>query len=313
MDEQGLIAYFEDGVNPAVWDYQFRLDSIAEVYGLLQMYTQQINYVDCYPGQSIFETSSTSAFRNSNTLNTLSTDTNMYYTLQNPQVTTIGSQNYFEYDLSLSSNRNNIYLLELSTGIKYDTASFYSGSGSNSHNTVTLNGTTLDTNYYKVTASNFNRDFLNLTLEIKYPTGTSYYQLTQTATPSFHIKMEVNNCTNLSALNQFYITNFGRYNTSNSITTNFIYFDDCIKVNNLNFNGCTPLPQVINSISPIRITAGTQDTVKIEGHGFESSRGSGGVFLKDADNGGQTYVELDNIDYHCCPTKVHLFFVEVLC
>ena len=297
MDEQGLIVYFDDGVNPEAWDYQFRLDSLAQVYGLMDMYTSQINYVDCYPGKSIFENSSTSNGRLSQSVNTLSNDTNLYYTLQNPQITTSGSQNYFEYDLDLHSNRDSIYLLELTTGIRYDTMSFFAGSGTNSHIIVTLNGAKLDTNYYKITTLNFYRDYFTLALELKFPSGNSYYQLTNTPTPALHIKMEVNNCSRLSILNQFYITQYGRYNVTNSLTSDFLYFDDCARVNNLNFNGCTPQLSVINSISPTQIKGGTGDVVTISGHGFGNSRGAGGVFFKNADNGGQTYVQLDSADY----------------
>ena len=45
-DIQGYIKYFNDNFNKAIVDYQYSLDSLAQAYNLIELYTQ-LNYVDC--------------------------------------------------------------------------------------------------------------------------------------------------------------------------------------------------------------------------------------------------------------------------
>jgi hypothetical protein len=67
-------------------------------------------------------------------------------------------------------------------------------------------------------------------------------------------------------------------------------------------NTCMPSfalnpPPVISSISPSTITAGVGQTLTITGSGFGSSRGTGNLSFKNANDGGVTTVQLDNLDW----------------
>ena len=315
FNEQGFIKFFEDGINPEVWDYQFSLDSIAQAYNLLELYTQ-INYVDCYPSVSVFSSDSIENIKNlenlnipsdksdnllvinktSHSINTNFNDTNITCTLENQQITSSNGHKYFEFDISLSDSLSGIYFYDAVVKFKYDTLSFGSRIRARQKLTATRANVILDTIAYgRPGIADAQNDVAVITIPGRAQTITSYYQLTTNPSPAVHIQIEILDCGHTSSIVQIASSTFANYTISpNMVTPNFQY--DTINIaNTIAFIGCGSM--YINSIAPYVAHAGIQDTITIKGSGFGNIRGTGNVFLKNADNGGQTYLQLDSMDY----------------
>ncbi len=316
FNEQGFIKYFKDGINPEVWDWQFSLDSLAQVYGLMDLYTQ-LNYVDCYPGQSIFNdvTSSTESsarsssltednypvtYNNSYRSSALNAiDTNLTSTLQNAQITASNGYKYFEFDLSLSDSINNIYFQQGVLKLKYDTLSFGSRIRLNNKVTISRQTVLLDANSYgNVSCNDSQRDMISIVLPPAHGSQPrNFYSLSTAPQPAVHLKIEILDCNHSSTILQYPTISTIAYYTLNPNDTLPTYGYDTLNLaNDINYSGCGG-PIYITSIVPDHVRAGTRDTVTITGGGFQSRRNNGNVFLKNADNGGQTYLHLDSIDY----------------
>lgn len=304
FNEQGFLKYFKDGINPVISDWQFSLDSLAKVYDLMELYTQ-LNYVDCYPAQSIFDnelvqneeppTASNSDYRSSS-VNAI--DTNLTSTLENPQLTTFGGRKYFEFDISLSDSAAGIYLNQAIVKIKYDTLTF--GSRIKFNNKITLSrGTVLldTTTYRNPSGLDFTNEIITIVIGNTHDSLISFYDLSSTPTPTVHVKIEIMDCNHVSAIEQFQFNTFAFYTLGATTALPIFSYDTLNTPNNLNFSGCGGGIVYINSILPSNVRAGTGDLVTINGGGFGSTRGSGNVFLKNADDGGRTYLQLDSMDY----------------
>lgn len=125
----------------------------------------------------------------------------------------------------------------------------------------------------------------------------NYYSLTSTPQPAVHLKIEILDCNHSSTIIQYpTVTTIAYYTLSPTDTLPLFGYDTLNLANDINFSGCGG-SIYITSIVPDIVRAGTGDTVTITGGGFQSPRNNGNVFLKNADNGGQTYLHLDSIDY----------------
>ena len=314
FNEQGFIKYFEDGINPEVWDYQFSLDSLAQVYNLMELYTQ-INYVDCYPNRSIFSFN-TVVSKNRNEADTVIYnetnapdcvnnathellnlyDTNITCTLQNPEITAWAGHKYFEFDISLSDSLTGIFFYEAVLKFKYDTLTFGSRIRYNNKILVTRSAATADTSTYgNPTPYDSQNDIASISMGVHAPTTPTYFELTETPTPTTHVKIEIQDCAHIGSIDQIVTSTLSYFTTDPHIAPPIYHYDTINNANNLPFDGCGTM--FISSIFPYHVRAGTSDTVTITGSGFGASRGTGNIFLKNADDGGQTYLHLDSMDY----------------
>ena len=319
FNEQGYIKYFEDNINPELWDYQFSLDSLAQVYNLMEVYTQ-LNYVDCYPGQVVFPSVKPNTRRmqspeahSSIPLNISATtgDTNITFTLQNPQLSYSNGHRYFEFDFSISDSTSGVYFTQLIAKITYDTLTFGKNIGGTSRIDVTRGVITSDSiSYNEPHSTNYRSNILSLVVGIPLPLTHTYIDLSETPQSVAHIKMQIDDCGMPSIIHQTVVTVFAKYSLQEHMGTSQTSYDTINVVNDLSFGGCTNgNSSYITSISPFHVRAGVGDTVTLNGRGFGAIKGNGNIFLPNADNGGSTFVHLDSVDYIYPWTDTILKFV----
>ncbi|QNF33002.1 T9SS type A sorting domain-containing protein [Adhaeribacter swui] len=68
-------------------------------------------------------------------------------------------------------------------------------------------------------------------------------------------------------------------------------------INKAQGNQRTKATPAISSFTPDTLTAGTGSLLTIRGSGFGSSRGTGSVQFRNADNGGASFIDITNADY----------------
>ena len=306
FDERGFIEYFNDDVNKIAVDYSgLSFDSLAQVYDVLEFYTQ-ITYVDCYPGTTLFEThKKISPSVGSNEINVMyrneeenAVQREITYTLQNTLITTSGGTNYLEFDISFSDNENSIYFAGGAVYLAYDTLVFGSNIAFNSNNQITRGTVTQSTSTFAnpYFSNGFNDSTLLITINRRQPVTTSsvFYDLTSTPTDAVHLKLEILNCNAIGSILPIVPSIHTIFSTVQVNPSSYLNYSAIIVANSISFNGCG---LNIYGISPISVRGGVGDILAITGSGFGNSRGSGLVYLKNADNGGNTYMPVDSIDY----------------
>ncbi len=303
-DIQGYIKYFNDNFNKAIVDYQFSLDSLAQAYNLIELYTQ-LNYVDCGPapiiGHQIAQTpvhipdSNEITFLNART----ATDTTLTYTLMNPQITGT-SIKYFEFDIGLSDNIDPIYFVSGSIRIRCDSTIFGSMLHQRNKVWVTNIGPLLDTiNSYKpATVLDYQRENIWIMLVQRMPPAfsTNYVSLTDTPTPCIHVKIEVLDCTHTGYLTQMlgnwpYLYPQFSLSPSTVPLPSYQTFDYS---SSTYFQGCGIVQ--VSSMRPDTVAGGVGDTVTIRGINFGGRGANSKIFIKNADDGGMTYISLNYSD-----------------
>ena len=304
-DIQGYIKYFDDDFNKAIVDYQYSLDSLAEAYNLMQLYTQ-LNYIDCHAPSPVVGHHSLDSYTHvadSNETNFLSAmsafDTTMTYTLMNPQITGTSTK-YFEFDIGLSDNMDSIYFVSASIKIRCDSTIF--GSMLKQHNKVWVNniGPLTDTvNSYKpASVLDYQRENIWVLLVQRNPGtfSTNFVPLSSTPTPCIHVKIEIMDCTHTGYLTQIlgnrpYL--YPQYSLSPSAgpLPSYQTFDYS---SSAYFQGCGNVQLL--SINPDTVAGGVSDTVTIRGTNFGARGANSQIFVRNADDGGHTYITLNYFD-----------------
>ncbi len=285
-NEQGYVRYSLDDVNPDVIDYwQFQLPDLASAYNLMELCTQ-LQYTDCTP-QPIPQLQ---AF-----------DTTLTVTLQNPNVTTLNGNKAFEFDISLSDNVDYIYFLNNRLKVEYDTNIFVPFIWtSNKIDASYSSAFAASGAYTNILLSSYGDNILSVGVSAKSPGSfgfNSYIDLPTTPLPAVHIIMEIKDCAWADSLvpNNTAGVLHARYSFLSSSNSLFAKYSVEDVGNGVKFSGCGL--KYISSISPLHVRGGVQDTVTFTGLGFGSTQGTSHVYLRNADNGGATFIHLDSIDY----------------
>ena len=313
-DLQGYIKYFDDDFNHQIVDYQYSLDSLAQVYNLIDLSTQ-LHYIDCHGISPFADHDNFKLTRhahnkhdydieeyvkaiNLRTNSTATFDTSIVFTLMNPLISG-ASPKYFEFDLGLSDNQNAVYFANAFPQFSYDTLTFFPQIKNAGKITLLNNLLLSDPNTYKtVTATDLFRDVITLNIINKNPppVGFSLVDLPSVATPAVHVKMEINNCSHSSYIVQYIasVPYMPKYSLTQNSSVPLLSYDSIGSTSNILISGCGPVQ--ILSINPDVVAGGIGDTVTITGINFGSSQNPGKIFLKDANNGGQNYINLDSND-----------------
>ncbi len=285
-NEQGYIRYSLDDVNPDVIDYwQFQLPDLASAYNLMELYTQ-LQYTDCTPQP---------------TPQVQAVDTILTVTLQNPHITTLNGNKAFEFDISLSDNVDYIYFLNNRLKVEYDTNVFVPFIGTSNKIDVSYSPTFAASGAYtNMILSSFSDSILSVGVSAKPPGSfgfNGYIDLPTTPLPAVHIIMEIKDCALADSLlpNNTAGVLHARYSLLSSSNSLFAKYDTEDVGNGVKFSVCGL--KYISSISPLHVRGGVQDTVTFTGLGFGSTRGTSHIYLRNADNGGATFIHLDSVDY----------------
>lgn len=331
FNQQGYIKYLDDNINKLIIDYKFQLDSLAAAYGMMELLTQ-INYTDCNPGESIFQNNNFNQtsfipydksqdefphydnakgaqiisskladkkIHSREKENTRSTST-LTYKMSN--ITVTGStQKYAEFDVSIFDNQGTGYLDQSCTRIKYNTSVFGDSVVQNNAVMITAAPLIADTTAYAVPYA------LDLSPDAIYVLADEHvYSQNKVLVPTaavklFHVKMKIQNCIPPSNIKvEDTALWFGDLMLSFSAYADFpndtfqTYYDGIVANENKVMPPCT---LTINSITPPVVNGGVGDTVTVSGIKFGATQGNGGIFLRNSDDGGQTYLSLDPTDY----------------
>ncbi len=288
----------DDKVNPEVVDYwQFRLDSLAQVYDMVELYTQ-LNFVDCNSPASQINSAPDSIIANS------ISDTSLTYSLANPAVITFQGHKAFAFDIQLSDSLNTIYFSYANLRLRYDSLTFGTNIYASGKAHIFPSSFFSDTITYGVNPITISDDLTGGPNSLKINTHFNQYTwivnyhflpLSTTPVSIARLVIEIENCNVPSIITPYPAPSqlLNHYVLVDSLLpTNQIY-NSVHCINPVNFPGCGT--RYISSITPDTVNAGVGDTVTINGFGFGNTQGTGNVFLKSA-NVVNLDVPLDAID-----------------
>lgn len=212
------------------------------------------------------------------------------FSFQNMQVTgTI--QKFYEFDVAAYSSLSNSYLDFAQVDIDYAPAAFGNSVVAASNVTVSYVPAFPIANYPYLFKSDNNTNILRVLLSADLTTPNRL-TLPTTLTNLFHVKIKVN-CN--QAVNLSFTGSTGGGYTPNATTTNLP--TNFNPVNDNDFDGTLACALTISSFSPPSINGGRSEILTINGANFGATQGTGYIQLKNANDGGASYIQLDADDY----------------
>lgn len=309
---EGFIRYFNDGINYAVVDWQFSLDSLAHVYDMLDLFTT-LTLVDCggvippfnpkgnlpilsaptYPNIPIPNIPvNISSSINSSRIN---------YHLVNRHITSTVPR-YFEFDIMIDDDVDPGYLHSADMVITYPVNIFGSNIVGVSHLILSSVGAMANTNAYILNPYDVPSHSDKFAIQIR-PDSTStnsLVNLPDVATEMLHVRMEIIDCNSSGVLQM--PSPAGLITSQNAWFSSSTYnsspptsYDIKDYASPIYFPSCDMhIDAILSSHMPIR--GGTDDTVTITGMNFDTTRGTGNIWLRNA-NDNTSFLPLDSSDY----------------
>lgn len=222
------------------------------------------------------------------------------FTLENEQFT--GSNpRFFEFDVMVECNTLGTFLNNAPIHLSYNTNAFGSNIVANNKITVTKGTAFADPTYEdpNLLSNDWSSDTVVVILSFDYTVPMNRTEVPTSATKMLHIKIEIANCyeqTKMFFVNQSiaeFVTTFTTTATE-PWTGTIVNYDDVNYTGDLDLKLCVPV--ITTFTNPIH--GGIGDVLTIEGKHFGNSRGTGEVWLTDANVGGQyMYKKQDPVDY----------------
>ena len=304
---EGFIRYFDDGVNFQVADWQFQFDNTQAVYDYLQ-FNYGLVMVDCNAGLVVNHQHHHQDFFphtniQSNSINSQivlqsvnGAGGSITSTMMNRHINN-GTPKTFEFDIALSgTNDSTVYFGAFQTELVYDTLTF----GShvlNDTNTYIYNSGILPDSSYEVVANAVSADRIRINAQftIPMPTGGALIRLPLVPQTAIHVILEIKDCNHQSSISSPSFSNpYTGYSDTIAPLTWVVYgYDTIIYSNPIEFPKCGTMH--IDRVTSF-LNGGVHDVMTIEGANFQSSRGSGKIFVRTA-NDTYSYLELDSTDY----------------
>ncbi len=239
------------------------------------------------------------------------------FSFENPQITGSGTQ-YFEFDIYASATSNSTYFDQCLIKIAYNTTAF--GTYVVGNNKVTI---TKASSFNSATYNNPNVDVIDDTSSVIsvalvtdfQQTSWNRTQLTTTPIPMLHFKIEIAQCnvnTDLEFTDVSFTPLFSFYTiNANDDLLDVVSYNNTNYLNDLNIVLCEfDIYSFTSPVYPGKYYKGTidPDTVMvINGAGFGNTRGNGNVYFLNANDGGSSYVPLNNYDFrNWSDTKIEI-------
>jgi len=215
---------------------------------------------------------------------------------------------YLEFDIMVSANNNITYFDYALFRISYNTSSFGSNVVANNKVTITKGAT-----FNSATCTNPNADKIDQTPSVTgVPFGSDFNQtswnrtlVTTTPTQLLHFKIEIANCNtnpNINFTDVSFTPLFSFYaQTATADIVDTYGYDNTFYSGTITQILCKPT--ISNFTSPVYPGAyypgnpTNKALLTIQGSNFGATRGNGNVYFKNADDGGQTYVNLNAFDF----------------
>lgn len=224
----------------------------------------------------------------------------LQYTIENETVTGNGPK-YLEFDINMLASGSGTFIDNSPIYLIYSTSAFGDSIFGRGNITVT-NGAVLSSPTY-LDPMTYSGDKGIDTILLAIGTDFNVVNKVRTEAPTgisstlVHVKIKIKNCHQYSGIffaKQVTMNSFTWHTVSANAASPTFFYDDVITTGSLNDKTCDPL---IDDVSPTR-RAGTGDVIVIHGKYFGASRGNGEVMVKDANDGGNTFIrKQDPIDY----------------
>ena len=313
---EGFIRYYKDGINYAVNDWQFSLDSLAQLYDLMDLYTT-LNLVDCgvapLPASNPHHTNHPYVLPSytNNQLQpvgphptSIATQSNIHFDFLNRHIMVAGSQKYFEFDIAISDDVDTGYFYASTFTVKYPSQIFGYNIVDNNKVEVTTTGSLSGTTAYLINPYDerpSNSDTLIIQIIPDSTSSDPFVNLPDigpTLHPALHVRIEITDCFPAAGISMRWVNPYV-YPTYSATQ----YYSSSIPISYilpwwstvLHFPSCGIHVDAITATT-MPITGGTQDTVTITGLDFDSARMSGNVWVRTANDNG-SYIHLDSVDY----------------
>lgn len=212
------------------------------------------------------------------------------FSFQNAVTTGTSTQKYYEFDVAAFASNSNSYLDFVQVDIDYAAAAFGNSVVAASNVTVTQVPAFPATNYPNFYKFDNSTNILRVVLGADFSTPNRLI-LPTTLTNLFHVKIKVNCNQNVN------LSFTGATGGAESPSATSPSFANYSPVNDNDFDGTVACALNITSFSPSQINGGKNEILTINGVNFGATQGSGYVQLKNADDGGNTYLQLDADDY----------------
>lgn len=232
---------------------------------------------------------------NSNHINP-KTVQNIKFEILNEQVTGTTTK-YFEFDIMVSGSSSDTYLDNSAFVVEFNTFAFGVNLAANNLIEITR-GTDFNTSTYEDPMIAVTDDAPNA---IRFRIGTDFngstwnrVNLNTSQNQLAHLKIPIIDCYGMTDIQFIDIVNVSfvaLYTNSSSespITAPYLAYDYVEYVQPNPFALCPP--PAISSFSPTTISAGTESTLTITGHGFGSQRGESQIRFLEANNGGSSII-----------------------
>jgi hypothetical protein len=220
---------------------------------------------------------------------------NINFEFANPKVTGT-NPGYFEFDIMVWGNNSNTYVSNAYPRIGYNTNAFGQNVVSNGKISYTI-GSNFDIPTYEKRKYDYTDSSFSISIAPDQSQSTyNRHNLTSTKIKYAHVKIELSqgSCYETSDLTFDPVISFFYNQSSGGPTANDYSYDNQYFNNPINVSLCKPK---INNINPLTIHGGTGEMLTITGSGFGNNPGSNGkVYLRNADNGGDTHIPLDAYD-----------------
>jgi len=223
------------------------------------------------------------------------------FSFENEELTFDAFGSYLEFDVYFSANSSGSYLQNAPLHIQYSTSAFGDSIFGRGNITIT-SGNLLNTTSYHNPMS-ISRDWDNQTVAVGMGSDNFYSPLQREEVPNtptkyVHVKMKIKNC------EEFAQINFTNASTTQNVTfytlnpttdTAQIYFWNNVNyVGGINDKTCVPIIDNVTTTA----NAGIGDIITIDGKYFGKTKKSGEVWVKNANDGGFTYIKIqDSLDY----------------
>ena len=328
FQNQSFVKYWHNGIDWKVSDVWANYDSLAQIYNLAEVITG-LNFVDCSV-PSIFGTGNEDmepeVIEEEVTMPTYdpadfdnlmayiqhkkehysrsdrsAAAEKVFYNMENLIITGTTTK-FLEFDVTIKDNYGNGYLDISSVRIVYDPAVFGSNIVTNSNIEVTRGDINSDTNCYSTpSVSDLSPNaFFAVAAETVY----SQCKALVTTTPQklMHFKMRILNCAipsnialidTATAFDPSLVLAFSDYADFPADTFSTAY-DQLEHAQTESVPSCVP---TITSFTPTTVAGGIGDILEIRGFQFGATRGSGTVFFKNANDGGNSEVACDAADF----------------
>ena len=328
FSEQGFYKYYYDEVNPEVASSTYNFDSLAQVYDVVEYYTQ-LNYTDCNAASSIQLPSHDEDYyrrrrmrregfitftppnaemveyvdpyqsildrKLAQVVPTRATGDTIEYRFGNIVFNENAVPQTLEFDILIRANDNTTYFDNGSAHIELDPTIFGNDAATNGRVTVSRgNLISSSSNYLAPAVTDVSSTAIAISMSADL-NAQNRSQLTINPQQAVRVSIEVLDCTREAILfftNPANMLAVSLYTTSPSGSSLFGFGN--LKAASIGqSNLCLP---TITDVSPDIVHGGLGEIITITGQNFGANQGNGRVFLFNADDFGATSVALDSRD-----------------